>query len=193
MPCCSVLCDIMHTLSLPPLPLSFCLYPLLSLCQIIFHALLLQSVFIDMFVWLFVFMQAVAPMFLMLKSRTSHKNVRKHIAGVLLCSVCFPTWTHALSARCHRCAKSGDASVDILRFGNMYISNMNASLHRWVLSSVVFGKLVFFHPHLFFNCRGCLGTTDDFRTGFLLFSLFFSASWDLANSLAGLCCAHRNW
>ena len=38
------------------------------------------------------------------------------------------------------------------------------------------------HHHLFLNRDGRLGTTDDFSTSFLQFSLFSTALWDLANS-----------
>ena len=37
------------------------------------------------------------------------------------------------------------------------------------------------HHHLFLNCEGRWGTTDDFTTSFLHFSLFSTALWDLAN------------
>ena len=36
--------------------------------------------------------------------------------------------------------------------------------------------------HLSLNREGRLGTTDDFTTSFLHFSLFSTALWDLANS-----------
>ena len=36
--------------------------------------------------------------------------------------------------------------------------------------------------HLSLSCEGCLGTTDNFITGFLSFTLFSTAVWDLANS-----------
>ena len=38
------------------------------------------------------------------------------------------------------------------------------------------------HRHLPLNCKGRWGTTDDFATSFLLFFLFSTALWDLANS-----------
>ena len=38
------------------------------------------------------------------------------------------------------------------------------------------------HHYLSLNCKGCWGTTDDFTTSFLHFSLFSTALWDLANS-----------
>ena len=38
------------------------------------------------------------------------------------------------------------------------------------------------HHHLSFNREGWWGTTDDFATSFLHFSLFSTALWDLANS-----------
>ena len=38
------------------------------------------------------------------------------------------------------------------------------------------------HHHLPLNEQGCWGTTDDFTTSFLHFSLFSTALWDLANS-----------
>ena len=37
-------------------------------------------------------------------------------------------------------------------------------------------------PPLSLNREGCWGTTDDFATSFLHFSLFSTALWDLANS-----------
>ena len=37
------------------------------------------------------------------------------------------------------------------------------------------------HHHLSLNCEGRWGTTDDFTTCFLHFSLFSTALWDLAN------------
>ena len=40
----------------------------------------------------------------------------------------------------------------------------------------------FTSPHLFLNREGLWGTTDDFTTIFLHFSLFSTARWDLANS-----------
>ena len=36
--------------------------------------------------------------------------------------------------------------------------------------------------HLSLNCKGCWGTTDDFATSILHYSLFSTALWDLANS-----------
>ena len=39
-----------------------------------------------------------------------------------------------------------------------------------------------YHHHLSLNREGRLGTTGDFATSFLLFSLFSTALWDLANS-----------
>ena len=42
--------------------------------------------------------------------------------------------------------------------------------------------LSFLHFHLSFSCGGVWGTTDDFATSFLHFSLFSTALWDLANS-----------
>ena len=38
------------------------------------------------------------------------------------------------------------------------------------------------HHHLFLNCEGHWGTTDDFATTFLHFSRFSTALWDLPNS-----------
>ena len=38
------------------------------------------------------------------------------------------------------------------------------------------------HHHLSVNHEGRWGTTDDFATSFLHFSLFSTALWDLANS-----------
>ena len=38
------------------------------------------------------------------------------------------------------------------------------------------------HHHLSLNCEGCWGTTDDFTTSFVHFSLFSTALWDLPNS-----------
>ena len=38
------------------------------------------------------------------------------------------------------------------------------------------------HHHQSHNRVGCWGTTDDFATSFLHFSLFSTALWDLANS-----------
>ena len=38
------------------------------------------------------------------------------------------------------------------------------------------------HHHLSLNCKGHWGTTDDFTTSFLHFSLFSTAIWDLPNS-----------
>ena len=38
------------------------------------------------------------------------------------------------------------------------------------------------HHHQSLNCEGCWGTTDDFTTSFLHFSLFSTALWDLPNS-----------
>ena len=38
------------------------------------------------------------------------------------------------------------------------------------------------HHHLSLNCKGHWGTRDDFTTSLLHFSLFTTASWDLANS-----------
>ena len=43
-------------------------------------------------------------------------------------------------------------------------------------------KLRFLHLHLSLNRGGCWGTTDDFTTSFLHFSLLFTALWDLVNS-----------
>ena len=43
-------------------------------------------------------------------------------------------------------------------------------------------KLVILQLHLSSNCRGYWGTTDDFTTTFLHFSLFSTAIWNLANS-----------
>ena len=38
------------------------------------------------------------------------------------------------------------------------------------------------HHHLVLNHKGCWGSTDDFTTIFLYFSLFSTTLWDLANS-----------
>ena len=38
------------------------------------------------------------------------------------------------------------------------------------------------HHHLSHNHEGHWGTTNDFATSFVNFSLFFIALWDLANS-----------
>ena len=38
------------------------------------------------------------------------------------------------------------------------------------------------HHHQSLNCEGCWGTTDDFATTFLHFSLFSTALWDFLNS-----------
>ena len=38
------------------------------------------------------------------------------------------------------------------------------------------------YHHLSLNCEGCWGSTDDFATSFLHFSLFSTALWDLLNS-----------
>ena len=38
------------------------------------------------------------------------------------------------------------------------------------------------HHHQFLNCEGRWGTTDDFATSFLHFSMFSTALWDLPNS-----------
>ena len=43
-------------------------------------------------------------------------------------------------------------------------------------------EFYFSSPHLSLNCEGCWGTTGDFTTSFLNFSLFPTALWDLANS-----------
>ena len=48
--------------------------------------------------------------------------------------------------------------------------NLKAPVHHLISS------------HLPFNREGCWGTTDDFATSFLHFSLFPTALWDLANS-----------
>ena len=47
--------------------------------------------------------------------------------------------------------------------------------------SMVYLSLII-SSHLSLNCEGRWGTTDDFATSFLHFSLFFNALWDLANS-----------
>ena len=39
-----------------------------------------------------------------------------------------------------------------------------------------------YHHHQSLNREGCWGTTDDFATSFLHFSLFSAALWDLPNS-----------
>ena len=63
------------------------------------------------------------------------------------------------------------------------------SCHLWTLSSkvVVYGHYLqklclLISPHLSLNREGRWGTTDDFATSFLHFPLFFTATWDLANS-----------
>ena len=38
------------------------------------------------------------------------------------------------------------------------------------------------HHYVSINQEGCWGTTDDFTSGFLHFSLFSTSLWDLANS-----------
>ena len=43
-------------------------------------------------------------------------------------------------------------------------------------------KFCLFRLHLSLNCEDCWGTTDDFATSFLHFSLFFIALWDLPSS-----------
>ena len=44
------------------------------------------------------------------------------------------------------------------------------------------GKQHHHHHHQSLNCEGRSGTTDDFATSFLHFSLFSTALWDLPNS-----------
>ena len=43
-------------------------------------------------------------------------------------------------------------------------------------------KIFLLHHHLFLNRKGRCGTTDNFATSFLHFSLFSTALWDLLNS-----------
>ena len=54
----------------------------------------------------------------------------------------------------------------------------------WVLLHLPVSVVMFHrhHHHLFLNREGLRGTTDDFTTSFLHFSLFSTALWDLANS-----------
>ena len=47
---------------------------------------------------------------------------------------------------------------------------------------VFFCFFIYSSSHLFLNREGRWGTTDDFATSFLHFSLFSTAFWDLANS-----------
>ena len=58
-------------------------------------------------------------------------------------------------------------------------ANLTVHLHSCPVS-----YFLHLHLHLSVNCRGLRGTTDDFTTSFLHFSLFSSAlwEWDLANS-----------
>ena len=62
------------------------------------------------------------------------------------------------------------------------------------------------HHHLSVNCQGHWGTTDDFTTSFLHFSLFSTALWDLVNSslrgqhivvrkcyINSYCAARKSW
>ena len=44
------------------------------------------------------------------------------------------------------------------------------------------------HHHKSLNCEGSWGTTEDFTTSFLLFSLFSTALWDLAGLFIPWCC-----
>ena len=48
-------------------------------------------------------------------------------------------------------------------------------MHRDIITITI-------HHHQSFNREGRLGTTDDFATNFLHFSLFSKALWDLPNS-----------
>ena len=50
---------------------------------------------------------------------------------------------------------------------------------KWVSPDVVYQNL---HHHLSLNHDGRWGTTDDFATSFLHFSLFSTAPWDMPNS-----------
>ena len=56
---------------------------------------------------------------------------------------------------------------------------VHTQLTRMIL---VYAQLFHHHHHQSLNCEGSWGTTDDFATSFLLFSLFSTALWDLPNS-----------
>ena len=57
---------------------------------------------------------------------------------------------------------------------------VGCSLKLW---TVFWSEIIIIHHHyLSLNREGRLGTTDDFTTNFLHFSLFSTAFWDLVNS-----------
>ena len=72
--------------------------------------------------------------------------------------------------------KNGDNLRPALTSG--YNHKANASNHR----TGSFHHHHHHHHHLSLNREGRLGTTDDFATSFLHFSLFSTALWDLENS-----------
>ena len=64
-------------------------------------------------------------------------------------------------------------SNNMYNCNNMYnISKSEKYIHEWH----------YHHHHLSLNHEGRWGTTDDFTTSFLHFSLFSTALWDLLNS-----------
>ena len=85
----------------------------------------------------------------------------------------------------------GDPSVRTVRFAEIlheqrcvsfcfcfFVQSVEISISKLLMNS-------FYHHHHHYqslNCEGRWGTTDDFATSFLHFSLFSTALWDLANS-----------
>ena len=74
---------------------------------------------------------------------------------------------------------------------SLFCSCCDVSMCRWPISSpcLIYSatakrcRCVFHHHHhQSLNREGCWGTTDDFATSFLHFSLFSTALWDLPNS-----------
>ena len=59
------------------------------------------------------------------------------------------------------------------------IVNMCVFVH---VCKIIHMVIIHHHHHLSLNCQGRWGTTDDFATTFLHFSLFSTALWDLADS-----------
>ena len=98
-----------------------------------------------------------------------------------------------------RCVHSGKRCPPVIQHGpklglectaGSLVCSLGRLIIRFCKPTIVAGAFVFswrcisiiIPSHLFFNREGRWGTTDDFATSFLHFSLFSAALWDLANS-----------
>ena len=121
----------------------------------------------------------------------SPKRGKKHYHHVHPCSVAaldkpcchiFFCWSQACFTFCKWRVLTINGCFALWKYqtekSTWWMSNFRRCAYLW--------RIAFFghhhHHHQSLNREGCWGTTDDFTTNFLHFSLFSTALWDLANS-----------